>query len=121
MIMNYKENRKVKKGIISTKIYFDRARMYLGYINFFMLNLVLLNSSENGFLANMVNQNRIVWIPVLFVFYAAVLVFIGFLDTKLGFRQEEMRNNAMHNPILMDMINSINEIKKEVKKDRKND
>ena len=57
--MNNQENRKVKKGIISTKIYFDRARMYLGYINFFMLNLVLLNSSDNGFIANMVNQKHL--------------------------------------------------------------
>ncbi len=120
-MMNKRENTKVKKGIISTKIYFDRARMYLGYINFFMLNLVLLNSSEDGFIANMINQNRIIWIPILFIFYAAVLVFIGFLDTKLGFRQEEMRNNSMHNPILMDMVNSINEIREEVKKDRKDD
>ena len=119
--MNDQENTKVKKGIISTKIYFDRARMYLGYINFFMLNIVLLNSSENGFLANMLNQKRLVWIPVLVFFYAAVLGFIGFLDTKLGFRQEEMRNNATHNPVLMEMIDSINEIEKEVKKDQKND
>jgi hypothetical protein len=96
--MNNQENKKVKKGIISTKIYFDRARMYLGYINFFMLNLVLLNSSENGFIANMVNQNP-----------------------KLGFRQEEMRNNAIHNPVLMEMIDSINEIKKEIKKDQTSD
>ena len=117
--MNNEEKTKVKKGIISTNIYFDRARMYLGYINFFMLNIVLLNSSENGFLANMVNQNRLIWIPVLFVFYAAVLVFIGFLDTKLGFRQEEMRNNATHNPVLMEMIDSTRQIKKQVKKGQK--
>ena len=119
--MNNQKKRKMKKGIISTKIYFDRARMYLGYINFFMLNLVLLNSSEDGFIANMINQNRIMWIPVLFVFYAIVLVFVGFRDTELGFRQEEMRNNAIHNPVLMEMIDSINEIKKEVKKDQKID
>jgi hypothetical protein len=36
-----------KKKLIAFKIYFDRARMYLGYINFFMLNLVLINSFEN--------------------------------------------------------------------------
>lgn len=119
--MDIQEKRKVKKGIISIKIFFDRARMYLGYINFFMLNVLLLNSSDDGFLANMVNQNRIFWIPVLFIFYTVVLVFIGFLDTKFGFRQEEMRNNSLHNPVLMDMINSINEIKEEVKKDRTND
>jgi hypothetical protein len=95
--------------------------MYLGYINFFMLNVVLLNSSEDGFIAGIVNQNRILWIPLLFVFYATVLVFIGFLDTKLGFRQEEMRNNALHNPIIMEIIDHLRDIKKEVAKHSPND
>lgn len=119
--MEINEQKKVKRGLISFKIYFDRARMYLGYINFFMLNIVLINSSDSGFLTSIVNQNRIVWIPILFLFYIVVLVFIGFLDTRMGFRQEEMRNNAMHNPVLMKMVDSIEEIKREVKQNRKAD
>jgi hypothetical protein len=119
--MEMQKNRKVKRGLISLKIYFDRARMYLGYINFFMLNVVLFNSSEDGVITNIINQNRLLWIPLLFLFYTAVLVFIGFLDTRLGFRQEEMRNNAMHNPVIVEIVDSVREIKKEITKSRSSD
>jgi hypothetical protein len=55
---------------------------------------------------------------LLFLFYTAILVFIGFLDTRLGFRQEEMRNNAMHNPVIVEIVDSVREIKKEITKDK---
>jgi hypothetical protein len=113
--MRKKDNHvKIKKGVINFKIYFDRARMYLGYINFFMLNVVLFNSSEGGKIANIVNENRILWIPLLFIFYTAVLIFIGYLDTRLGLRQEELRNNAMNNPVIRELVDSVRIIKKEV-------
>jgi hypothetical protein len=113
--MSKKDNHvTVKKGVINFKIYFDRARMYLGYINFFMLNVVLFNSSEGGKLASLVNENRILWIPVLFIFYLAILIFIGYLDTRLGLRQEELRNNAMNNPVIRELVDSIRIIKNEV-------
>jgi hypothetical protein len=112
--MKTDNNRQIKKGIINFKIYFDRARMYLGYINFFMLNVVLFNSSEGGKIASLINENRILWIPLLFVFYLAVLIFIGYLDTRLGLRQEEFRNNAMNNPVIRELIESVRVIKKEV-------
>ena len=115
------KKRTIKKGIINFKIYFDRARMYLGYINFFMLNVVHFNSSEGGMISDIVNQNRLLWIPILFVFYSVVLIFIGYLDTSLGLRQEELRNNAENNPIIKEMIDSVREIKKEVVKHQSND
>jgi len=118
---NSGNKRTIKKGIINFKIYFDRARMYLGYINFFMLNVVLFNSSEGGMISDIVNQNRLLWIPTLFVFYSVVLIFIGYLDTSLGLRQEELRNNAENNPIIKEMIDSVREIKNEVVKHQSND
>lgn len=107
---------KSKKRLIALKIYFDRARMYLGYINFFILNLVLINSFENPALKLFIQDYKYFVVPALFVIYMFLLIFIGFLDTKLGFRQEEMRNNALVNPVMMDLIQSVNEIKTEVKK-----
>jgi len=112
--MKSKNNRKIKKGVINIKIYFDRARMYLGYINFFMLNVVLLNSSQGGKIADIVNENRVLWIPLLFIFYTVVLIFIGYLDTRLGLRQEEMRNNAMNNPVIKEIVDTVRLIKKEI-------
>ena len=110
---------KSKKRLIALKIYFDRARMYLGYINFFILNLVLINSFENPSLKLFIQDYKYFVVPALFIIYIILLIFIGFLDTKLGFRQEEMRNNALINPVMRDLIQSVNEIKHEVKKNTK--
>ncbi len=38
------------------------------------------------------------------------------MDTKLGFRQEEMRNNAAINPVMQELIRTVDEIRDEVKK-----
>ena len=53
-----------KRSLIRWKIYFDRSRMYIGY-----------------------------------------------MDTKLGFREEELRNLSKSNPVMMEMLNELKEIK----------
>ena len=105
-----------KKRIIALKIYFDRARMYVGYINFFILNLVLINSFDNPEIKVFVLDYKFLLVPVLFMAYTILLIVIGYLDTKLGFRQEEMRNNASINPVMQDLIRAVDEIRDEVKK-----
>jgi hypothetical protein len=40
-----------------------------------------------------------------------VSLILGRLDTKLGMRKEEMRNQAYENPVTMEIVNSLNEIK----------
>lgn len=109
--MEPSEKKTTKGNIISLKIYFDRARMYLGYINFFILNVVLLNSSKDSVIGAFIEENKLVMIPVLFIFYAVILIFIGYMDTRLGFRQEELRNNAVHNPVISEMRQSLGDIK----------
>jgi len=105
-----------KRKIVALKIYFDRARMYLGYINFFILNLVLINSFDNPEIKVFIYENKLLIVPVLFLVYMLLLIFIGYMDTKLGFRQEEMRNNAAINPVMQDLIRTVDEIRDEVKK-----
>ena len=104
-----------RKRVVSLKIYFDRARMYLGYINFLMLNLVLINSYDEGAIGYYITNHKAIFIPALVVFYVLLLLFIGYLDTRLGLRQEEMRNNASVNPVMQDLLNSVKEIKQDVK------
>ena len=105
-----------KKRIITLKIYFDRARMYLGYINFFILNLVLINSFDNPEIKIFIENYKLFIVPLLFISYLVLLILIGYMDTKLGFRQEEMRNNASINPVMQDLIRAVDEIRDEVKK-----
>ena len=105
-----------KKKIIALKIYFDRARMYLGYINFFILNLVLINSFDNPEIKIFIQDYKFLVVPILFIAYLLLLILIGYMDTKLGFRQEEMRNNASINPVMQELIRTVDEIRDEVKK-----
>ena len=109
------EKEESKKKLIAIKIYFDRARMYLGYINFFMLNIVLINSFDNPVLKEYISDYKWFVIPALFFVYSILLIFIGYLDTKLGFRQEEMRNNALVNPVMQDLLKHIYETHQMIK------
>lgn len=108
------EKMKSKKKLVAFKIYFDRARMYLGYINFFMLNIVLINSFDNPTFEAYASKYKWLIIPLSFVLYSALLVFIGYLDTRLGVRQEEMRNNASTNPVMQDLLRTVKDIQKKV-------
>ncbi len=108
--MNSHKTTTYRRKLISLKIYFDRARMYLGYINFFMLNLVLINSFDNPVLKTYITDFKWLIIPALFVVYLLLLIFIGYLDTRLGFRQEELRNNAAINPVMQDLLNTVHAI-----------
>ncbi len=103
-----------KEKLIALKIYFDRAKMYLGYINFFMLNIVLINSIDNTAFKAYIQEYKLIIVPVMFVIYMSGLIFIGFLDTKLGLRREEMRNNAMMNPVITDLLNTVKNISVDV-------
>ena len=103
-----------KRQLVALKIYFDRARMYLGYINFFMLNIVLINSFDNPVLSEFIANHKNWFYPVLFAVFLSFLILVGFLDTKLGVRQEELRNNASRNPILVDMTTALDKIQKDI-------
>jgi hypothetical protein len=39
---------------------------------------------------------------------------LGYLDTKLGFREEEQRNLSNSNPVMMDMLNQIKELNRKI-------
>jgi len=108
------KSERAKEKLITFKIYFDRARMYLGYINFFILNLVLINSIDNPMLSEFIADNKWILLPALLILYVVLLLFIGYLDTKLGLRQEELRNNAVVNPIMQDLMRTVYDIQEKV-------
>jgi len=103
-----------KRTFIRWKIYFDRSRMYIGYIQFFLIGYVFLKDFKNGQLGGLIFKYAIISIPIgliLFVFFSLLL---GYIDTKLGFRQEELRNLSKSNPVMVEMLDSLTEIKEKV-------
>ena len=103
-----------RRSLIRWKIYFDRSRMYIGYIQFFLIGIVFLQSFKNQTWAEFLYQYAIISIPFLLILFVLLSLLLGYLDTKLGFREEELRNLSRSNPVMMEMLISLNEIKEKL-------
>ncbi len=104
-----------KQTLIRWKIYFDRARMYIGYFQFLMLVVIFINSIRNNTLGRYLVEYSAVSIPLLFVLFIGGSLLLGYLDSRLGIRSEEMRNLSYHNPVQREMLDILKELKEERK------
>lgn len=100
-----------QKSVVRWKIYLDRARMYIGYISFIMIVFVFLNSFENREIRNVLDENKLLVYPLIMFLFVVISLLLGRLDTKLGMRKEELRNHATENPVTMEILESLREIK----------
>ena len=110
----YKSN-VTRRSLIRWKIYFDRSRMYIGYIQFFLIGIVFLQSFKDHEWGKMFYEYAIVSIPLLMIIFILLSLLLGYFDTKLGFREEELRNLTKSNPVMMEMLVSLKEIKERLK------
>jgi len=108
-----------KSTFIRWKIYIDRARMYIGYLQFFMIGIVFFESFKDAEIGKIVYKYIYLSIPIAFILFILASLIIGYLDSKLGFKEEEQRNQARSNPILMDILKSVKELEREVKELKK--
>jgi len=99
-----------KRSLIRWKVYFDRSRMYIGYIQFFLIGIVFLQSFKDKPWGELVFKYAIISIPVAFLLFVILSLVLGYLDSKLGFREEELRNLSKSNPVMMDMLDQLREI-----------
>lgn len=109
-----------RKTLIRWKIYIDRAKMYVGYIQFLMIALVLLKAYKDSFLGKVIFDNMLLSIPILFFVFIILLLVVGRIDTLLGLREEELRNSSASNPVLRDIYKNVEDIKKELEELRSN-
>jgi len=100
-----------KRTAVRWKIYLDRAKMYLSYINFVMIAFVFLNSVNDVRIRSVLDENRLVVYPIVMVLFISISLVLGYFDTKLGLRKEEMRNNATENPVFSEILHSLRDIK----------
>ena len=103
-----------KRSIIRWKVYFDRSRMYIGYIQFFLIGLVFLKSFKDNPWGEWIFRYAIVSIPVAFLLFVILSLVLGYFDSKLGLREEEQRNLSRSNPVMMEMLNQLKELNKKI-------
>jgi hypothetical protein len=103
-----------KKSLIRWKVYFDRSRMYVGYFQFFLIGVVFIKSFKDEPWGDLIFRYALISIPVLFILFIFFSLLIGYIDSRFGFREEEMRNLSKSNPVMMEILESIKELKKEI-------
>jgi len=53
-------------------------------------------------------------VPIILVIFVIASLLLGYLDSRLGFREEEIRNHSKSNPVLMEIQKSLNELNDKV-------
>lgn len=104
-----------KRALIRWKVYLDRSKMYIGYINLFMMVTIFLGAIKNTEIGKFLIANVYIAIPILVILFIVFALILGYWDTKLGIRSEELRNLSSENPVQMEMLQTIREIKEEQK------
>lgn len=110
-----------KRTLIRWKVYIDRARMYIGYIQFLMIGFVFLEAYKESSIGVLIFDNLAFSIPILFLIFIVLSLIIGRLDTVLGLREEELRNSSSSNPVMREILSNIEEMKVEIKKIKSKD
>ena len=88
--------------------------MYIGYIQFFLIAYVFLKDFKGGHLGDLIFKYAIISIPIALILFVFLSLLLGYMDTKLGFREEELRNLSKSNPMMVEMLDSLKEIKEKI-------
>lgn len=89
--------------------------MYIGYIQFLMLIVVFINSIKGNTYGRLLVDYSFISIPLLFIVFIGSSLALGYFDSKLGIRSEEMRNMSNANPVQREILETIRELKEELK------
>ena len=117
-------NMKINKPtLIRWKIYVDRARMYIGYIQFFLLIVVFINTLGDNTYGKYLVRYSFISIPVLLILFFGGSLVLGYIDSRLGIRSEELKNVSYSNPVQREILEILRELKErmgdEAKEDKK--
>jgi predicted membrane protein len=82
------------KIIVRYLIYFDRARRYISIAQTILVIIMFLKIFD---LAK-------IWYYILVPIVVILALVVGYLDTKLGIREEETRNMNTQNPELKEIL-----------------
>ncbi|MGC9374107.1 MAG: hypothetical protein ACP5DQ_03585 [Bacteroidales bacterium] len=101
-----------KRSLIRWKVYLDRSKMYISYINLFMMVTIFLEAIKNTTVGKFFMAHVYVALPLLIIVFIFLALLLGYWDSKYGIRSEEMRNLTSQNPIQMEILESVRDIKK---------
>jgi preprotein translocase subunit SecG len=88
--------------------------MYIGYIQFFLIGIVFLQSYKDKPWGEFIFKYALISIPVFLILFILLSLILGYFDTKLGSREEELRNLSKSNPVMMEILEQLKEMNKKI-------
>jgi len=99
--MNIHSGKRIKK-FIKIKIYMDRARIYVGYVQFIMIAYVFIDSLGT--------KNSLSLSPIGIIIVLLIMLLLGYLDTRLGIRKRELEDYSTTDPVLSEILENTRKI-----------
>ena len=104
-----------KRTLIRWKVYIDRARMYIGYVQFLMIGFVFLEAYKETKIGVLIFDHLLYSVPIMFVLFIGLSLLVGRFDTTFGLREEELRNSSSNNPVMQELLSNVKELKEEIR------
>lgn len=102
--------KKARSKIVHSKVFAQRALGYVSLVNAGMLLFLTMSGLEKYG----IDINIQSWLIPLFILGGSLLIFLGYLEDKLGFYKEEVSVTQKRNVVLSDIMDKVTEIEKKV-------
>ena len=101
---------RVRSKLVHAKVFLNRA---LGYVSLLNMALILFLALSNLEKYN-IDIRLESWLLPIFLSLFLLLVFIGYIEDKLGFFREEQKVHGVRNPQLTEIIERLDRIEKKI-------
>lgn len=103
---------KLRETVSESKILIQRSMSYVSIINSGMILFLLLSRLQDYGLDIYITK----WFIPIFILTILIMLFIGWLDTKLGFYSTETKRAQSRNPYMKEIISRLDKIEKKLDK-----
>ena len=101
--------------MVYSKLWIQRTMSWIAIVNSGMiLFLVLAKLQDFGYAVHIT-----AWFIPIYFLILILMVFLGYVEDKVGLHREESRAAASRNPYLVEILEKLNNIEKDVKELKK--
>jgi hypothetical protein len=106
--------KKVRSKFVHAKVFLNRALSYASLVNMILILFLALSNLEKYGIDIVLER----WLVPIFIFMFLFLIFLGYIEDKLGFFEEEQKVHAVRNPQLTEILTRLERIEKKLKADK---
>lgn len=103
---------KIRSKIVHAKIFSQRSISYISIVNSAMILFLLLSNLEKYGIDIDIAR----WFFPILIVGLFLIIFVGYLEDKLGFFKTEVQASQMRNPQLMEVLERLDRIEKKINK-----